>query len=196
MSFFKGRKESFKQVPTKTGQQQDLLSNLLSGLGQGGLGGQGYQAAIQNLLGILQGSPESFQALEAPARTAFEQQTVPSILERFSGAGARSSSGLQQTLGQAGSQLEQGLASQRAGMQQNAASQLLGNFMNQANLGLGTNTFENVYRPGQSGIFGQLGQALSPALGSFGQGYGQSLGLGQSTGINNVLQLLAQLGGL
>jgi hypothetical protein len=196
MSFFRGRKESFKQVPTKTGQQQDFLSNLLSGLGQGGLGGQGYQAAIQNLLGILQGSPESYQAMEAPSRTAFAQQTIPSILERFSGAGARSSSGLQQTLGQAGSQLEQGLAAQRAGMQQNAVSQLLSNFMNQSGLGLGTNTFENVYRPGQQGIFGQLAGAFSPALGQFAQGYGQSLGYGQSPGINNVLQLLAQLGGV
>lgn len=180
MSFFRGRKERFKQVPSLTGEQQNVLSQLLSNLGQGGLGGQGYQEAIQNLLGILSGKPEAFQSFAAPARRAFQEQTIPSILERFSGAGARSSSGLQQTLAGAGRQLDENLAAQRAGLQQNAVSQLLNNFMGQAQLGLGTRAFENVYRPAQGGFMQNLLGGATPGFG----------GLGQAGGLQGILRLL------
>lgn len=176
MSFFTGRKEKMQQVPTLTGEQQTLLSQILGNLGQGGLGGQGYESAIQNLLGILSGKPEAFEAFAAPARRAFTQETVPSILERFSGAGARSSSGLQQALGSAGRQLEENLSAQRAGLQQNAVQQLLSNFLGQSQLGLGTKAFENVLRPAQPGFLQGLLGALSPGIQSAGQ-TGGSLGM-------------------
>ena len=183
MSFFTGRKEKFQQVPSLSGEQSNFLSSILSNLGQGGLAGQGYQSAIQNLLGILQGSPQSYAAIEEPARRGFQQQTIPSILERFSGAGARSSSGLQQTLGQAGANLETNLAAQRGERQQNAVQQLLGNFLSQGQLGLGTRAFENIMRPAQPGFLQNFGQNLSEGL----QGGGQ---------IGTMLTLLKILGAL
>lgn len=179
MSFFTGRKERYEQVPTLTGGQGQLLNQLLGNLGPGGLGGQGYASAIQNLLGIIQGSPESYRAMEAPARQAFSQQTIPDILERFSGAGARSSSGLQQTLGQAGRGLETDLAAQRANLQQNAVQQLLSNFMGQSQLGLGTQAFENVFRPSEPGFLQQALSAIGPGVGALAGGYGSAMGLGQ-----------------
>lgn len=173
---FGGRRERVQQLPTKTGGQMDLLSQILESLGGGGLGGQGQQAALQNLLGILQGTPESFAAFEAPARRGFQEQTIPNILERFTGKGAGSSSGLQQTLAGAGRQLEEGLAQQRGTMQQNAVQQLLGNFLRQSQLGLGTQTFENVMSPEQPGWLQQLLGSLSGGMGQFGGGVGQAAG--------------------
>ena len=117
---------------------------------------------------------QSFAAIEAPARRGFQQQTIPDILERFSGKGAGASSGLQQTLGAAGTELETGLAGQRAGMQQSAVQQLLSHFLGQAQLGLGTQTFENVMQPGREGWLGQLFGGLTG--GGFGQGLGQAAG--------------------
>ena len=119
---FGGTRGKYRQLPTKTGGQMDFLSQLLESL-MGGAGGQGQEAGLQHLMGLLSGSPESFAAIEAPARRGFQQQTIPDILERFSGKGAGASSGLQQTLGAAGTELETGLAGQRAGMQQSAVQQ-------------------------------------------------------------------------
>lgn len=175
MSFFGGRKAKMKQVPTKTPQQMDFLSQMLQSL-MGGTGGQGQEAALQHLMGLLSGSPESFQAIEAPARRGFEQQTIPGILERFSGGGAGRSSGLQQTLGAAGQELETGLAAQRGQMQQDAVKQLLANFLGQSQLGLGTQTFENVMQPGRGGFLQSLLGGMSGGFGQFGQGAGQAAG--------------------
>jgi len=183
MGFFTGQKEKMQQVPTKTAGQQDLLSQILGNLGQGGLGGQGYEAAIQNLLGILSGSPEAFQAFEAPAKRQFQEETIPNILERFSGAGARSSSGVQQALGGAGRQLEENLSAQRAGLQQNAVQQLLSNFMGQGQLGLGTQTFENILRPAQPGF-------LQSLMGGLGQGLGGAAQTGGQFGMLKMLGIL------
>jgi hypothetical protein len=188
MSFFSGRKERYQQVPTMTGQQQDFLSQLLGGLGAGGLGGQGYEQSIQKLLQILNGSPEAFAAYEAPMKRQFQEETMPNILERFSGSGARSSSGLQQTLAGAGEKLSENLASQRANLQQNAISQLLGNFLKQSQLGLGTKSFENVFRPGQqSGLERLLG-----GLGGIGNAAGQAFGSGMG---GNLAEWLSRLFG-
>lgn len=183
MSFFTGRKEKMQQVPTLTGGQSDFLSQILGNLGQGGLGGQGYESAIQNLLRILSGSPEAFQAFEAPAKRQFQEETIPNILERFSGAGARSSSGLQQTLGGAGRQLSEDLSAQRSGLQQNAVQQLLSNFMGQGQLGLGTRAFENILRPAEPGF-------LQSLLGGLGQGLG---GAAQTGGQFGILKLLGMM---
>ncbi len=176
MSFLGGRKGRYRQTPTLGPEAGGFLQQLLQGLGSEGGAGAGYEAAIQQLMGILSGSPESFEAFEAPARRGFEEQTIPSILERFSGAGARSSSGLQQTLAGAGRQLEEGLAKQRGGMKQNAIQQLLSNFMNQARLGLGTREFDTQYEAGTPGFIEQLLQSLLPGAQSFGQAGGQLLG--------------------
>ncbi len=188
MSFFGGRQEQMQQVPTKTGGQMDLLSQILQSLGGGGQAGQGQQAALQNLIGMLTGSQESFQAFEEPARRGFREQTIPDILERFSGAGARSSSGLQQTLAGAGRGLESDLAQQRGGMQKNAVMQLLANFLGQSQLGLGTQTFENIQRPAQQGLGQTLLDFSGPGLQAVGAGIGGPIGAAAGTGISALLK--------
>lgn len=142
------------QVPTLTGPQQQLINQLLGGLG-GPLG-----SGLQNLQNILGGRPEAFEAFQAPARRQFEEEIIPGIAERFASQGGLSSSGFQQTLGQAGERLTENLAAQRAGLQSQALGQLMGL------LGIGTQPqFENIYQP------------RSPGFGaSFGAGLGQTLG--------------------
>ncbi len=177
MSFWTGKKEGFEQLPTKTGGQMDLLSQIIQSLGGGGQAGQGYEASLKHLMGILSGSQESFQSIEEPARRGFQEQTIPDILERFSGAGARSSSGLQQTLAGAGRGLERDLAQQRGGMKENAVMQLLSNFINQSQIGLGTQTSENIHRPSQPGFLQELIRALQSGGEKFGEMAGKAAGV-------------------
>lgn len=119
-SFLLGQPGRFEQLPTVTPGQQALLNQLIGGLGAP-LG-----AGLQNLQQLLSGAPEAFEAFQAPARTAFMQQTIPQIAERFTGADAQRSSAFGQQLGAAGAGLEQQLAAQRAGLQSEALSQLRG----------------------------------------------------------------------
>ena len=147
-----------------TGGHQGGLQQLLSMLG--GTGAQGFEQALQSLLGMLSGSPESYEAFEAPMMRQFEEQTVPMLQERLTGqfgAGGGRSSGGAQILGQAGAGLQENLASQRAGLQQNAIQQLLGTYLQGTGLGLGTQAQGFAQKP--------------PGFGaSFGQGLGQGAG--------------------
>jgi len=157
-NFLFGRKGKIQQVPTVTPEQKGILDQLLGGM-SGPLG-----SGLQNLQNILGGGPEAFQAFEAPARTAFQQQTIPQIAERFSGLGAQRSSAFGQTLGQAGANLEQNLAAQRAGLPSQALSQL------QGLLGTGmTPQFGMQQVPGSSGALQGLMQMLGQGFGAVGQ---------------------------
>lgn len=154
LDFLFGKKPETQQIPTMDPQQQQLLSQLLGGLGgplKSGLGGLG------SLLG---GDTEAF---EAPAMRQFQEQIVPGIAERFSGigGGAQQSSAFQQALGQAGAGLSERLAMQRAGLQQQGLgqlSQLLG-------LGLGQKPFGIGMQPGTSGFLGGLAPGIGAGIG-------------------------------
>ena len=105
-----------KKLPTMTPQQQQIQNQILQLL-MGQLGGGGF---LQGLLGGETG------AFEAPARRQFEEQTIPSIAERFSALGAQGSSAFGQTLGQAGAGLEEALSAQRGQMGLQGLGALLG----------------------------------------------------------------------
>jgi len=156
-----GKAGEMRAFPTMSPQQQALFSQLLSGLG-GPLG-----SGLENLQQILSGSPEAFKAFEAPMMRQFNEQIIPGIAERFSGAGAgaQSSSAFQNALGQAGTGLSERLASMKAGLQQNALGQL------SSLLGMGTQTptFQWQQMPGSEG-------ALSSMFGGIGSGFGSGLG--------------------
>lgn len=122
MDFLFGKSAKTKSKPIYNPQQENLLNQILGGI-QPGLG-----SGVQNLQNILGGGPEAFQAFETPARRAFEQQTLPTIAERFTGMfgeGSQRSSAFGQALGTAGRELEENLAAQRAGLQTGALNQLL-----------------------------------------------------------------------
>lgn len=160
-----GKKGKMEQLPTMTPEQQQLLSQLLQGLG--GPMGMG----LENIMGILSGDPEALEAFQAPAMRQFEEQIVPGIAERFTGmgGGAQQSSAFQQALGGAGASLAERLSAQKAGLQSGAMgqlSQLLG-------LGMGAKPFGYQYTPGSQGFFG----AMAPGMGG-GIGMGLSSLLG------------------
>lgn len=180
LDFLFGKGEKTQQFQKYTPQQQQLFNQLSSGAGQQ------LPQAFQYLQNILSQDPEAMKAFEAPARRAFEEQTLPTIAERFSSMGAQKSSAFGQQLGQEGAALEENLAAQRGGMQAQALNQLLGL------LGTGlTPQFENVLRPGTSGLLGGLGKAAGAGLGMAGGLYGASQ-LGPL--INSLLGMLTTQG--
>lgn len=183
---FLGRRDKLQQMPTMTPEQQQALSRVLTqGLETNPL----YQQGSSYLQQLLSGSPEAFSAFEAPYMRQFQEEIIPSIAERFGGIGGLSSSGFQQTLGRAGSGLQEQLAALRSGLQQQAAQTALpysqapySNLLS----ALGARPFENVYRPGGSGLLGALAPGLGMGIGaSFGNQLGGSLGgmLGLGQGI-------------
>ena len=120
MDFLFGEGEKTEEFQKYSPQQIDIFKQL-----GGGAQGQLPQA-FEFLQSILSQSPEAFKSFEAPARRQFEEQTIPSIAERFSGMGAQKSSAFGQQLGQAGAGLEENLAAQRSGLGMSAISQLMG----------------------------------------------------------------------
>ena len=158
---FGGKAAETKQSPLFNPQQQQAFSSIL----QQALGGLG-----QNKF--------DFAPIERHARTQFQEQTIPSLAERFTsmgGSDTRLGSGaFGQALSSAGAGLEQGLVAQHAGynLQQ---QQLL-----QGLLGLGmTPQFETAYRPRERGFLETGAQSLmsaTPLMALLGSGYGQAQG--------------------
>lgn len=180
MDFLFGEKSKTKTKPIYNPQQEDLLNQIMAAM-QPGLG-----SGFQNLQNILGGDQESMDAFQAPARRAFEQQTLPTIAERFTGTfgtGSQRSSAFGQSLGQAGRELEENLAAQRANLQSGALSQLMG-FMPQA---LAPRQYQ-YNTPGSSGIIQELLSALAQgAGGAIGGGIPGAIA-GAGKGIMNMFQ--------
>lgn len=173
--FFMGRPERVQQLQQFTPEQQNALSQLL----QMGLGGMGQF---------------DFAPIEEEARRGFQQNTIPSIAERFTSmGGGQRSSAFQQSLGQAGA----GLEGQLAAMKQNYNLQRQPLFQQMAQMGLG-NRFENVLRPRDVGFLEKSGQGLLDLIGGVGQGAAQGVGLGAGMQgsaqlMNKILPLLGAL---
>lgn len=105
----------YNTVSTQNPQQQQIS-------GQYGHGLSSMMPKImQYLQGLLEGSPESSAAFEAPYMREFNEKTLPGIAETYAGMGATSSSGFQQALGQAGAGLQENLARLREGLKFGAA---------------------------------------------------------------------------
>lgn len=168
MSFLKnflfGKPDKISQIPTQSPQQQAFLNQILQML-SGGMGGQGLQQGLQYYLDLLSNEPGAFEQFEAPIKRQFQEEVIPGLTERFSGAGAKSSSGFQQTLARAGERLSENLAAQRAQLKGGAAQGLLGNFQGLAGLGLGTRTSTPWLQQGTSGFLGGLGGSNMSGLG-------------------------------
>jgi len=149
------------------------------------------QTALQQLLGQgmqgLQNPTQGFQPIENQARANFNQQTIPSLAERFTGftGGASSSPSFISQLGQAGAGLDTNLAALKSqyGLQNQAQMMQL--------LGMATQPqFENYMQPGQEGFL----QAALPAFGRAGMAAlgGSALG---GTGGGIMSALMSLLGG-
>ncbi len=128
---------------------------------------QMFSQILQMASGQLQDPQAGFAPIAAEARRGFQEETIPSIAERFTamGAGGGRSSAFAQQLGQAGAGLESQLASLGAqfGQRQQGLSQ------NLAALGL-TPQFSQALQPREPGAFET---ALPHVLQGLGQVGGQ-----------------------
>lgn len=184
LDFLFGKKEKIQQLPTISPQQQQLLERLLSAINPQQLNVQRqptFQAGQNYLQQLLGGDTSEF---EAPLMRQFQEQIIPGLAERFSGAGAggQSSSAFQQALGAAGSDLAERLGSLRGQLKLQALPQSLEyalapgqRNLQTAGLGLGSSSFENLLRPRTSGLLGGL---LGGASSGLGFGLGSLLGRG------------------
>ena len=171
-------------------QQQTILNQLLGSMqGQQGNISQNrtFQSGENYLQKILGGDTSAF---EAPLQRQFQEQIIPGLAERFSGAGAgaQSSSAFQQALGSAGADLAERLGSLRGQLQMQAAPQALSYAQqpvsNLQNL-LGMNT--QAFAPKQRS-FGQ--EALLGLSGGIGSGLGMLGGAGGGGILQQILKLL------
>jgi len=180
MDFLFGKKAKTKTKPIYEPEQENLLNQIL-----GSLTGQ-LPMGLQNLQNILGGGEEHFAAFERPARRAFEQQTLPTIAERFTGTfgeGSQRSSAFGQALGTAGRELEENLMASRLGMQGDALSQLLGL--------IGPSISPRKYQytlPRQPGFLENAGLALAEGLGT---SLGGNIPGGIAKGASSIMKLLS-----
>lgn len=151
-SFWSGTPGYGQQLPTKTPQQMQL-ANAAS---QSGL----------NLLGRV-GQPDysGFEPIAQQAVTQFNEDTIPSLAERFTsmGSGAQNSSAFASQLGSHAADLQQGLASLRAqyGQQQQGMNQnLLGTLLS----GGMAPQYENIYHQPVGGFKQAIGGGLGSGL--------------------------------
>jgi len=152
MNWFSSTPGQFKQAPSSYTQPQQA----------------GFAQALQMALGGLQDPYKGFAPIEQRARSQWQSNTLPSLIEQFT-VGAPSgerSSAFAGALGGAGTDLEESLAAMRSqyGLQQQGLSQRL--------LGMGL-TPQNQYmyqQEGPSGIM-QLLQMLAKGAGGAGAGF-------------------------
>jgi|SRR6185437_20809 len=161
------------------GFNQDSLQTLLQMLQGGGLEGNSLYGGGSNFLQQLFGNdPQFWQNFEQPYLNNFNERIAPGIAERFAGmgtgGGALSSSGLQNSLAQAGRGLQSDLAAMRGNMQMQGlpqalqyAQQPVSNMMTAA----GMVPQQYYERPGQGGL-------VQGGLNSLMQGFGRSFGGG------------------
>lgn len=152
-----GSSPKLKQKPTGTPQQQqfggqDLISLLQNMMGQGG----GLNQANQYDQGLLQGGPGqqggAYEQFSQPYLQQFQEQILPSIAERYAGAGALSSSGFGQAIGGAAAGLQSQLAQLFSQLQGEAAGRQQNQFANLSQLGLGYSPFAYNEKQGSTGF--------------------------------------------
>lgn len=118
--FLFGNKPKIKQMPNFAQDQEQLINELVM------QARQGNQQAMEYLQSILSDEEGAFDDFERPYMEQFQEQTIPSILERLNERGGMNkySGSITQQLAQAGKGLSTNLAAQRANLKQNAIGQL------------------------------------------------------------------------
>lgn len=151
--------------PQQKAFQQQILQ-LFSGQGGGQMSGP-----LAELQKMISGDPESMKAFEDPIKRQFNEQIVPGLAERFSGAGAgaQRSSAFQQALGGAGADLSERLASLKGQMKIQGLQGLIP-FLQQA------------FQPSFGLMQKQGGGFLSNLLGGFAGGIAPGAGMAASQG--------------
>ena len=168
MGWFTGTQDRVKQMNTRTPGQMRTIEDIAGGGGM--LNDPTYQAGSNYLRQMMDMSPEMFQQFSAPYMRQFQEETLPGIAERFAGVGGLSSSGMTQSMGQAGAGLMEKLAAMKGNMGMQAAQTGLGyaqapyqQQLEAANI----SPYDNIYMRGQPGIAQYAAQGFG---GMAGQG--------------------------
>ena len=148
-------------LPTMGGGQKDIY-DLISSHFKSGAGD-----IFQKLFGLAKGDEGTFAQMEAPALRQFQQQIAPGIAQRYSGTGIGASSGMQNSLANAGANLAENLQAQRSGLMERSMQNVLG--LGERLLGTQTQQFglvqkENMLRD----LMKILGMAGGQAAGIWG----------------------------
>lgn len=159
-----GTDPSNQQYSTQTPQQSQLLQQLMQGL----QGGQSNIPGLDYLQSLFSNDEGAFHDYEAPLMRQFNEQVVPGLAERFSGAGmgSRNSSAFNNQLASAGTRLTELLGQQRGQLRQGGLGQINSLFGQTQNP-----QFENVMMQGQPGLLHYLAQGAGNAAGKFVGGF-------------------------
>lgn len=160
--------------------QQSYMDSLLSQLqgmqGQGDITqNQNFQGGSDWLNNLFSNDPEFWNKFEAPIKRQYEEETIPSLANRFASMGSGGSLGstaFRNQLGREGSNLQTNLSALRGGMQQQGVGQALqyGQQPIQNMMGFGQqalNPTNNVPFEGNGGIAAPLLGMLAKVLGSY-----------------------------
>lgn len=177
--FFVGEPGKFKDIPLYAPEQIAAQKKLL----------ETALPALQSLIGQAQKPQQQFDfgPIEQQYTRQFQEQTVPSIAERFGALGQQGTASYKTIMGRAGTDLagnlaalkgqyglqQQGLGLQNQGQLFSVLSGLLGAGMGQRN--------QQVYMPGAKGLFGGAGEAAlgaAPLMGAAGMGWPMAGGMG------------------
>lgn len=217
------KKGGFSQTATLSGQQQEVVANLLSQLGgERGVGAIGqklggditqaapYQQGLEALGGLLQGgyNPEqvsaAFQANVArPALEQFQQELAPTIQQSAVAAGGGRSSIVPARTSQAAERLQANLAGQLLGQLNQSEQAALARQQNAVGQALGYAQAPVAQQQAQLGSLAQLlGIGIRPdyqqlVYNQGKQGYGGAIGtaLGSGAGFLFGGPVGAQVGG-
>lgn len=151
--FIFGKKSKNKQLGTKTPEQMELLKLITDGLSTG-------EGALADIFGGFN-QDEFDQGVTQPALKNFQENILPSIMEKFNAGGQVGGSGQQRASNKAGVDLQSKLAE----LMYQAQNQQKQNKIQGVNTALETQTFENVHKPATQG-------ALQGLINGVGQGVG------------------------
>lgn len=173
-NFLMGTPDRFERINKYSPEQSGALNQLLS----------------MGLSGLQQNQP-SFAPIEANARKQYQEDTIPSLAQRFTSMGAQNSSGFGDALARSGEHLESSLGALRGQFDMQNRSQLM------QLLGMGMAPQDEIgYFAGRPGFLGQAGAGIAQGLGSFLPVLGQGLASGGSnTAMNQLIKLLGLLSG-
>ena len=198
-NFMFGNPDQMQQVSRQSPDQQSLMKKY-SSMMQNQQAPQflsqspTYQSGVDYLQNLYSQSPDAFERFKQPYMRQFQQETMPSIAERFASMGSGgnlSSSSFNQALARAGEGLSSTLGSQMEQLKAQMIPQLLSYGqapMNQysdmmMNM-LGLNPVENVYQPGSTGFLGNLASGMATGA---GHAFGGPFGAAGAQGLTNAL---------
>ena len=154
--FLTGTKGKIKSVSTQTPEQEELLKLIKEGITSG-------EGPLKDIFGSF--DPAAFEAgVSKPALKQFQEEILPTILQKYSGSGQAGGSGMERALGKAGTDLQSKLAELMYGAQQQQKQQKLAGI----NTALGTKATENIYKPGTEGAAQGFIKGVGEGIGKAG----------------------------